>query len=120
MTRAALKPLLRAALLLPLAACGQPGDEIDYQTQGLETRPAKLYLDPTVLSRLQARAAKGEASWTALKARCDGYATGTFNAPNQAAYVNFPNVGSGYQGEEYLPAVMDLGLCYRVVSIVLA
>src|SRR5262249_30290623 len=48
-----------------------------------------------------------------LKARCDGYATGTMNPPGGDAYPDFPNVGSGYQGEDYLPVIRALGLCYR-------
>src|SRR5258706_8672271 len=35
------------------------------------------------------------------------------NAPNANAYPDFPNVGQGYQGEEYVPVVRALGLCYR-------
>ncbi|HEY2407830.1 MAG TPA: DNRLRE domain-containing protein [Polyangiaceae bacterium] len=77
-------------------------------------RPAaRLILSDAMVQRLQARAAAGEAAWTALKARCDGYATGTMNPPNGDAYPDFPNVGQGYQGEDYLPAIRALGLCYR-------
>src|SRR5262249_20679968 len=42
-------------------------------------------------------------------------ATGTMYPPSGPAYPSFPNVGQGYQGEEYLPPIMNLGLCYRVV-----
>src|SRR5678815_5729267 len=34
-------------------------------------------------------------------------------APNGNAYPDFPNVGQGYQGEDYVPVVRALGLCYR-------
>jgi len=79
-------------------------------------RPARLYLTPTVLQSLQARAAAQDPAWTALKAHCDGLAGGTFNTPSQPAYPNFPDVGQGYEGDGYLPEVMNLGLCYRVES----
>jgi hypothetical protein len=35
------------------------------------------------------------------------------NPPNGTAYPDYPNVGQGYQGEEYLPVIRALGLCYR-------
>jgi hypothetical protein len=79
-------------------------------------RPARLYLTSTVLQRLQQRAAAADPAWTALKTHCDGLATGTFNTPTQPAYPDFPNVGQGYEGDGYLPEVMNLGLCYRVES----
>jgi len=86
-------------------------------SQELVTRPqARLILTDATLSRLKARASAGDATWTALKAKCDGYATGTMYAPNANAYPDFPNVGQGYQGEEYPPAIRALGLCYRATS----
>ena len=75
----------------------------------------RLYLTDSVLQRLQQRAAASDASWVALKAHCDALATGTFNVPSGDAYPNLPNVGQGYQGDGYMPEVMALGLCYRVV-----
>ena len=86
-------------------------------TEALVARPgARLILTQSVIQRLQARAAAGEAAWTALKARCDGYATGTMYAPNGPAYPDYPNVGQGYQGEDYVPVIRALGLCYSTVS----
>ena len=38
------------------------------------------------------------------------------NAPNGSAYPDYPDVGSGYQGEDYVPAIRALGLCYQTVS----
>ncbi len=83
----------------------------------LVSRPAaRLVLTDAVLKRLKERAAAGDASWTALKKRCDDYATGTMYPPNSNQYPSYPNVGQGYQGEEYPPVVRALGLCYRVTS----
>ncbi|WP_394824971.1 hypothetical protein [Pendulispora albinea] len=80
-------------------------------------RPAaRLFLTPTLVARLKARAAESDPAWTQLKLKCDGYAAGAINPPSAAAYSKFPNIGPGYQGEEYLPPIMSLGLCYRVVA----
>ncbi len=81
--------------------------------QGLSARPqARLILTGATLSRLKARASAGDSTWAALKQQCDGYATGTMYAPNGSAYTDFPNVRAGYQGEDYVPAIRALGLCY--------
>jgi len=40
---------------------------------------------------------------------------GTPNLPTGNAYPDFPNVGQGYQGDGYLPEVMNLGLCYQTL-----
>jgi hypothetical protein len=73
-------------------------------------------LSGATLSRLKARASAGDAAWTALQGKCDGYVNGTMYAPNGSAYPDFPNVGQGYQGEDYVPAIRALGLCYRTTS----
>src|SRR3954469_7358682 len=101
---------------------GAPTDRADSvvaesNSQDLSARPqARLSLSDATLSRLQARASAGESTWTALQQQCDGYATGTMYAPNGDTYPDFPNVGQGYQGEEYPPAIRALGLCYRATS----
>ena len=95
------------------AASGEEAAASSVET--LAARPgARITLDDARLTRLRARAAAGDAAWTALKTQCDGYATGTINPPSGNAYPDFPNVGQGYQGEEYLPVARALGLCYRV------
>ncbi|MFO0567928.1 MAG: hypothetical protein U0263_19875 [Polyangiaceae bacterium] len=77
---------------------------------------ARLFLTTSVVSRLQARAAAGDAAWVQLKKVCDGYTTGTVYAPNGNAYPGSGSIGSGYQGDGYLDAVQTLGLCYRTVK----
>jgi hypothetical protein len=112
---------VRALSLLPLvglAACsnakGEPtGGSHQTLTSG---RAARLLLTGSVLTRLQARAAANDPAWTALKAHCDGLVSGTANVPTGDAYPNFPNVGQGYQGDGYLPEVLDLGLCYQTLG----
>jgi hypothetical protein len=87
---------------------------VESDSQELSARPqARLILSGATLSRLKARASAGDSAWTALKQKCDGYATGTMHAPNGNTYPNFPDVGQGYQGEEYVPAIRALGLCYQ-------
>ncbi|WP_394844879.1 hypothetical protein LZC95_48510 [Pendulispora brunnea] len=83
----------------------------------LVARPAaRLFLTPTLMARLKARAAANDPAWVQLKRKCDGYAAGSIDLPGATAYPNFPNIGPGYQGEEYLPPIMSLGLCYRIVA----
>ncbi|MDB4996588.1 MAG: hypothetical protein JWM74_4020 [Myxococcaceae bacterium] len=92
-------------------------ETVGTSANALVARPsARLYLTGPVVTRLKARAAANDAAWTALKAQCDGYATGTMNAPSATAYPNFPNVGQGYQGEEYVTPIMSLGLCFRTTE----
>ena len=87
------------------------------RSHGLVSRPAaRIFLTQALIDRLRARAAAGEASWTKLAQSCDSLASGTVNPPSGPAYPNKPDVGSGYQGEDYLPAVAALGLCYRTAS----
>ena len=81
------------------------------------SRPAaRLILSESVLQQLRQRVAAGDPAWTQLKKRCDDYTTGTVYPPNGNAYPDYPNVGQGYQGEEYLPVIRALGLCYRTVT----
>ena len=84
-------------------------------SQAVSSVGIRLYLDDTVLGLLQKRAAANDAAWVALRAHCDALTGGTFNPPSGNAYPNLPNVGQGYEGDGYLPEVMSLGLCYRVV-----
>jgi hypothetical protein len=91
-------------------ASGPRDQEAESSRQDLVERPAaRLVLTPAVLARLKERASAGDAAWAALKKRCDDYSTGTFNPPNGDAYPNYPNVGQGYQGEEYPPVARSLG-----------
>lgn len=97
----------------PKKACREsaPGS----QTQGLATS-SRLFLTTSVVTRLQTRAAAGDAAWTQLKKVCDGYATGTVHAPGGNAYPGSTSIGSGYQGDGYLDAIQAIGLCYRTTK----
>ena len=86
-------------------------------SEALVSRPsARLLLTASTLQRLKARAAAGDPEWTELKTQCDAMTKGTVHAPNGTAYPGGANVGSGYQGETYLPAILTMGLCYRVAQ----
>lgn len=94
-----------------------PAEDVGCSEGMLVSPPAaRLILTDAVVTRLKARAAAGDAAWNALQKRCDDYTTGTMYAPNADAYPSYPNVGQGYQGEEYPPVVRALGLCYRTTT----
>jgi hypothetical protein len=113
-----------AGLSSTVLGCSEVGEAPDSTAEDvgcseemLLARPAaRLILTDAVVARLKERAAAGDAAWTALEKRCDDYATGTMHAPNADAYPSYPNVGQGYQGEEYPPVVRALGLCYHTTA----
>ncbi len=76
----------------------------------------RLLLDPATIARMQADVAANTPAWQALKANCDRFIGGQVNYPTGTAYPNPPNLGSGYQGEEYLPAVLAEGMCYQALK----
>src|SRR6185312_15269369 len=71
---------------------------------------------PARLTALRQRAAANTPQWTALKATCDSYIGGTVAYPTGNQYPDKPNLGSGYQGESYLPALLAEGMCYQVLK----
>jgi hypothetical protein len=77
---------------------------------------ARIWLTTALLTRLQQRAAAGDASWTTLRARCDEDASGTVQLPGGSAYPDPPGIGQGYEGDGYLPEILALGLCYRTAA----
>ncbi len=76
----------------------------------------RLILDPAMLTTLRQRAAANTPEWKLLKASCDSFIGGTVEYPTGTAYPNLPNAGSGYQGEEYLPALLNEAICYQVLK----
>ncbi|HEU4669266.1 MAG TPA: hypothetical protein VFR91_01040 [Dyella sp.] len=75
----------------------------------------RMILDAATLATLRSRAAANTAEWQALKATCDSYIGGTVEYPTGNAYPDKPNLGSGYQGEDYLPALLAEAMCYQVL-----
>ena len=114
-----LSPVPLGLIAVGAAACGSsssPATPRTCSTQLADTTTGiRLYLTDSVLGLLQKRAVANDAAWTALRTHCDALTGGAFNPPTGNAYPNFPNVGQGYQGDGYLPEIMSLGLCYRVV-----
>lgn len=76
----------------------------------------RLILDPATLATLQQRAAANTPAWQLLKGTCDSYIGGSVGYPTDNAYPNLPDLGAGYQGESYLPALLAEGMCYQVLK----
>lgn len=84
----------------------------------------RIFLDSTALASLRAKAQASASSWTTLRAACNAYLDGAtkavcYPAPNPVPatcnpYPNLPDVGEGYQGDGYLMAVVNLGVCYQI------
>lgn len=75
----------------------------------------RMILDSATLATLRQHATANTTEWQALKATCDSYIGGSVQYPNGNAYPNLPNLGSGYQGEDYLPALLAEAMCYQVL-----
>lgn len=77
----------------------------------------RIWLDASALGELRQRAAEGDARWTALQNKCNGYLPGIVRPPD-ATMCQDSCTGSticcGYQGERYYPAMLELALCYQV------
>jgi len=77
----------------------------------------RLILDAQTLAKLRGRAVPSNADWTALKKVCDSFIGGNVEYPKGNAYPNKPNLGQGYQGDEYFAALMSEGLCYQALKV---
>ncbi len=77
----------------------------------------RLILDTATLTTLRKNAAANTSEWKLLKAVCDSYIGGNVNYPTEAAYTHLPDLGSGYEGETYLPALLSEGMCYQVLKV---
>jgi hypothetical protein len=105
----AVQPASATALIvsLPTAAATAPV---------IQSAHPRLLLDSTTLTRLRAAAAANTQEWQQLKATCDSYIGGAVNYPTGNQYPDLPDLGSGYQGEVYLPALLAEGMCYQVLK----
>lgn len=79
--------------------------------------PPRLILDSAKLSSLRQRAQAGDPEWAALRAKCENYLNGVVRWPD-GVESSGNDIGEGYQGQTYLPAVANLGLCYRIAQTV--
>lgn len=99
------------------ASNGGPSSRICQTTQRLVSRPAaRLLLDAPLLARLQERVSAGDAAWRELERTCNEYAGSTVEAPGGTKYLPYPNITSGYQGDEYYNPMVSLALCYRAAA----
>ncbi|MFZ0869464.1 MAG: hypothetical protein WAM90_01935, partial [Rhodanobacter sp.] len=77
----------------------------------------RLILDANTLTTLRQSATNNSAQWQTLKATCDSFIGGTVQYPTGSTYPNLPNVGQGYEGDAYLPALLAEGMCYQVLKV---
>ncbi len=84
-------------------------------TPSLAAHP-RLILDSTTLSTLRARAAANSAQWQSLKTTCDSFIGGTVEYPTGTLYPDLPNLGQGYEGNTYLPALLNEAMCYQMLK----
>jgi hypothetical protein len=106
--------LAALAVVLVLPASGGPGSGTA-DAAGFAAHP-RIFLTPAKLTSLRGRAAANDALWIALRDQCDTYLTGHVEWPDGSDYPDTDSIGEGYQGDGYLSAVANLGLCYRVVQ----
>lgn len=76
----------------------------------------RLILDASTLTTLRQRAASNTAQWQTLKATCDSFIGGTVEYPTGETYPDLPNLGQGYEGSSYLPALLAESMCYQVLK----
>jgi hypothetical protein len=86
----------------------------------------RIFLDAPALASLRAKAQANQAVWTTLRTACNSYLNGGPGdttvcipppqpmTPACNPYPALPNVGEGYQGDSYLNAVMNLGVCHQI------
>ena len=77
----------------------------------------RLLLDANTLTALRQRAASNSVQWQTLKATCDSFIGGTVQYPTGSTYPNLPNLGQGYEGDAYLPALLAEGMCYQTLKV---
>jgi hypothetical protein len=86
-------------------------------SQALTVAPhPRLLLDDATLTALRAKAAIPTIDWLNLKEQCDAYLGGSVSLPGAGGGSSSPpNVGSGYEGEEYPPVLLAEALCYQTL-----
>ena len=99
---------------LALAAWAPPEAAATAATTAAIGAHPRIFLEPSTLSRLRARARRGDPAWRALHGRCDEYRADTVEWPDGDNYPPDGGIGAGYQGDGYYPALLDAGLCYQV------
>jgi hypothetical protein len=78
----------------------------------------RIFLDTATLQALRNKA-PGNAAWNHLHDVCTSYLGGQTHGVCTGGslcnpYPNLPDVGEGYQGDGYLDAVLNLGVCYQI------
>jgi len=77
----------------------------------------RIWLDDALSAKVRAKVTVNDSSWTALKAKCDLYLTGKVFWPDVQQYGDAEDIGSGYQGDGWMNAIMELGLAYQALRL---
>jgi hypothetical protein len=85
------------------------------QAQTMAPHP-RLLLDTPTLNALHAKVTANNTDWLKLKEQCDAYLGGKVKpADPESSSSDPPDVGSGYEGEEYPPVLFAEALCYQTL-----
>src|SRR3954454_14389810 len=104
-----LATLLAAVALAACAGCGGAAPA----GGGARAHP-RMILDAPTLNDLRARARRGTPEWRTLRAVCNHYRPGRVEYPEGGNdYPDDGDIGEGYQGSGYYPAIWALGVCYQ-------
>lgn len=98
------RALLSFLAVLPCALCAA------------QTAHPRIWLDNALATKARAKVTTNDPTWTALKAKCDLYLTGQVFWPDVQQYGDAQDIGSGYQGDAWMNAIMELGLAYQALK----
>lgn len=76
----------------------------------------RLLLTPQRLAKMQAEYQANSKVWQDVLATADSMTGGVVNYPNQAQYPDSPDIGSGYQGENYLYYMLSTAAVYLTLK----
>jgi hypothetical protein len=101
----------------PLVRAVEGPDESSYPVVGpkAEGHP-RILLTPANRAAIVARAKAGSASYRALEMYCDARVGGQVEWHDGDDTPALPNIGEGYQGEDYFQAIVSLSLCYQIAK----
>jgi hypothetical protein len=109
-----MRPLALLALLLALAGVAMAsGPATGARSLALGAHP-RIFLDQPEMAGLLSQVKAGSTAWKAVQGRCDDFLKGTVEWPDGDDYPDSDSIGEGYQGDGYLPPLMELGICYQM------
>lgn len=75
-----------------------------------------IWLTPSLITTLKAKASAGNSDWLTLKASADQLVTKAVNPFAVDVGGDSTHIGYGYHGSEWLDAIQTLGLAYRITG----